>query len=485
MLWPDVGSKFKLAMTPRLFLLARLTGVTAPLKHPQSSSFLAMKTAFLSAFAAPLLLAAVLSRPVAAATAAFVDVTVIPLDSERALPGQTVVVRDDRIAEIGPSAQINVPAGAQRIEGAGRFLIPGLAELHGHNPTLGSPPELFETVFFLFVANGVTTVRSMQGFPGQLEWREKAQRGEIVAPTLYLAGPSFTGFGPTATTSPSQAAERVRAQKAEGWDLLKVHPGLRLDVYESLAQTAKEVGIEFSGHIPADVGLVRALDLGQRTVDHLDGYIEFLGAQNAPIDPDKLDEIVNKTRATGTWVIPTMVLWETILGAADPEEREAFPELKYLPRSMVENWKTSYRSRVSSPNFNAAQARQIAENRKVLLKALADGGVKIIFGTDAPQQYSVPGFSIHRELQTMKEAGLSNFAILQSATKNVGDYYRTVDTFGQIAPGHRADLVLLTANPLEDVGNVARRAGVMVRGQWIPEAEIQTRLAKIAEASTR
>jgi imidazolonepropionase-like amidohydrolase len=420
---------------------------------------------------------------VIAGTVAFVDVTVIPMDSERGLSAQTVIVKDDRITAAGPVAQVAVPSDAKRIDGKGKFLIPGLAELHGHNPSLGSPDQLFENVYFLFVANGVTTVRSMLGFPGQLEWREKGKRGEILAPTLYLAGPSFTGGGPTATTTRQQAVERVRAQKAEGWDLLKVHPGLKLEVYEAMAKTAKEVGIEFSGHVPADVGLVKAIDLGQRTIDHLDGYIEHLNAQDGPMDPKKLDEIVRKTRETGTWIVPTMVLWETILGSAPAEAREAFPELKYMPRQMVEGWKTSYRNKLAASGFNSTRAKQIAENRKVLLKALADGGAKILFGTDAPQQYSVPGYSIHREMKAMKEAGMSNFAILQSATKTVGEYYKAVDTFGQVAPGNRADLLLLTDNPLADLGNVAKRAGVMVRGKWISEMDVQARLAKIAGTS--
>jgi len=441
-----------------------------------------MKLRSISAFALSL---GIGCAQLVAATFAFVDVTVIPMDSERTLPGQTVIVKDDRIVEIAPSARVKIPADAERIDGVGKFLIPGLAEMHGHNPAAGSPPELFENVFFLFVANGVTAVRSMLGFPGQLEWRERARRGEIIAPTLHLAGPSFTGSGPTATTSAEQASERVKAQKAEGWDLLKVHPGLKLEVYEAMARTAKEAGIEFSGHIPADVGLVRAIDLGQRTVDHLDGYIEFLNAQDEAIDGGKLDEIVKKTRDTGTWVVPTMVLWETIIGAANADEMEAYPELKYMPKQMVQNWKTSYRRKLIAPDFNAARARQTAANRKVLLKALSDGGARIIFGTDAPQQYSVPGFSIQRELRAMKEAGMSNFQILQSATKNVGDYYQAVDKFGQVAPGHRADLVLLAGNPIEDLGHVAKRAGVMVRGRWLPEAEIQSRLQKIAEANAK
>lgn len=410
-------------------------------------------------------------------TVAFVDVTVVPMDTERVLPGQTVLVKGDRIVELGSVASVRVPEGAQKIDGRGKFLMPGLAELHGHNPPLGSSKQYFEDVFHLFVANGVTTVRSMQGFAGQLEWREKARRGEIVAPTLYLAGPSFSG---QSVPSPQSAIERVRAQKAEGWDLLKIHPGIKPEVYAALARTAKEVGIEFSGHIPADVGLVACIEQGQRTVDHLDGYIEYLRAKDGPIDPARLAEIVKLSRDSGVWVVPTMPLWEVILGVPGQKQLDAYPELKYMPRAVRESWRRSYASRQANPNFDRPQARRIAENRAVLLKALHEGGVRILFGTDAPQQYSVPGFSIHRELAAMRAAGLSNFAVLQTATKNVGDYYKQVDAFGTVAAGQRADLLLLRGNPLEDLGHVAKRAGVMVRGRWLAESDIQAGLAQIA-----
>lgn len=420
-----------------------------------------------------------------ASSLAFVDVTVIPMDSERTLPRQTVIVTGDRITEIGASSRVTIPEGAQRIDGAGKFLIPGLAEMHGHNPPPGSSQQYIESVYFLFLANGVTTVRSMQGWPGQLELREQVKRGEILGPTLYLAGPGFSGSGANAVRSPEAAVARVQEQKTEGWDLLKVLPGLKRDVYDAMARTAKDAGIEFSGHIPADVGLVHAIEQGQRTVDHLDGYIEHLDAKNSPIDRMKLAAIVKLTRDTGTWVVPTMVLWETIIGAANAGELASFPELKYMPRATVDGWRRNYVRKLSSPNFNAMQAAQIAANRKVLLKALADGGARILFGTDAPQQYSVPGFSIHRELAAMKDVGMGNFAILQSATKNVGDYYKDIDKTGIVAVGARADLVLLKANPLDDLSHVAKRAGVMVRGRWLPEPDIQARLQRIAAAAAK
>ena len=148
--------------------------------------------------------------------------------------------------------------------------------------------------------------------------------------------------------------------------------------------------MEFSGHIPADVGLVRAIELGQRTVDHLDGYIEHLKAQDAPVDPVKLAEIVKKTRDSGTWVIPTMMLWETSIRAAKAGELEALPELKYTPRQTVQSWRAAYRRKAFAPDFNAKRAKQIADNRKVLLKALADGGVKISSAPMLPSNTACP-----------------------------------------------------------------------------------------------
>lgn len=418
----------------------------------------------------------------AAPTVAFVHATVLPMDSDRVLADHTVVVQGDRIVTVGPSRSVTVPAGAQTIDANGKFLMPGLGEMHGHNPPPGSSEEYVENVYFLYVANGVTTVRSMLGWPGQLELREQVRTGRMTGPTLLLAGPSFSG---QTVPSPPGAEARVREQKAEGWDLLKVHPGLRREVFDAMARTAKELGIEFSGHVPADVGLSHAIAQGQTTIDHLDGYIEQLQAEDAPIDRARLEEIVRLTRETGTWVVPTMALWETILGAADLSRMLAYPELKYMPAAEVERWRSGYERRVSAAGFDHRRARQIADNRKVLLQALADGGAKILFGTDAPQIFSVPGFSIHRELVAMAEAGMSNQAILQSATKTVGEYLAHTDQFGLVAPGHRADLLLLEANPLDDVRHVSRRAGVMVRGEWLAENDIQARLTQTAQANRR
>jgi imidazolonepropionase-like amidohydrolase len=334
----------------------------------------------------------------------------------------------------------------------------------------------------MYVANGVTTVRGMLGAPGQLELRERANRGELVSPTLYLAGPSFNG---NSVSSPAQAAEMVRRQKREGWDLLKVHPGLTRDEYDAMARAAREEGIRFAGHVPADVGLPHALEMGQETIDHVDGYVEHLGAEGAPLDEAKLAEVVRLTKKSGAWVVPTMALWETLLGVTAVEKLLGYPELKYMPAQQVQAWEKAHRARQADAQFDRRKAEQTAANRRRILKALYDGGVPVIFGTDAPQQFSVPGFSVHREMALMREAGMTPYQILLTATRNAGQYHKDKARFGTIAAGSRADLILLGGDPLKDLSNVGRRAGVMARGRWLAEDEIQKRLAGIAAAGGR
>ncbi|HSE89373.1 MAG TPA: amidohydrolase family protein [Candidatus Binatia bacterium] len=407
----------------------------------------------------------------------FVGVNVVPMDRNRTLNNQTVIVQDGRIAQVGPVGSTRVPDGALRLEGRGKYLMPGLGEMHGHIPSPLEPREFTESVLFLYVANGVTTVRGMQGSPGQLDLRERAKRGELLAPNLYLAGPAFSG---KTIKSVDEAIQRVRQQKTEGWDLLKVLPGLARDHYDAMARTAKEVGISFAGHVPADVGLLHAIQSGQETFDHLDGYIEYLQGDKGPVTEARLQEITKLTREAGVWVVPTMALWETLRGTADLATLRALPELRYAPLQQIQQWTSAQENLFKNPDFKPDVARHVIQNRARLLKVLSDGGVKILLGSDAPQRFSVPGFSLHREMRRMADAGMKPYDILRSGTYNVGLYLKEKDNFGTIEVGKRADLILLDANPLEDISNIARRSGVMVRGRWLSEREIQSRLDQIA-----
>lgn len=409
---------------------------------------------------------------------AFVHANVIPMDTERVLEDHTVLVKGDRIVAVGPAAAVAIPEGAVRIDAAGKYLTPGLAEMHGHVPRPEEPPEETENVLFLYLANGITTVRGMLGAPGQLDLRARANSGAIPAPTLYLAGPSFSGGS---VHSPEQAIDKVKKQKAEGWNLLKIHPGMARDEYDAMAATARELGIRFGGHVPAEVGLMHAIDQGQDTFDHVDGYVEYLRSVNPDaVDEEALDTAIRRTKEAGAAVVPTMALWEALFGTIDIEELRAYDELKYMPKRVVDSWFGRVNRQLNTPSFDRAASLRLIDTRMHVLEALHANGVRILMGTDAPQLFSVPGFSLHRELTRMVDAGMSPYAILESGTRNVGAYFANEDDFGVIAPGQRADLLLVDANPLEDIMHLQSLSGVMAAGKWYARADLDERLEAIA-----
>lgn len=418
------------------------------------------------------LLLALAALPLFGGTVVFRNVNVIAMTSANVAENQTVVVTDGRIVAVGKSAKF--PKDATIVDGRGKYLIPGLAEMHGHVPPANAPNGATEDTLFLYVASGITTVRGMLGHPGQLELREKSKRGEIIAPNLYLAGPSFNG---QSVSSVEEAIAKVRTQKKEGWDLLKVHPGLTRDEYDAMAKTAREEGIRFGGHVPEEVGLAHAIEMGQETFDHIDGYVEALQGDQGPVDETKLSALVKKSKEAGVWIVPTSALWEVLMGTVPLETLRAYDELRYVAPATVENWSKAYNDRLAQIPRPAAV--NIVKNRTRILRALHEGGVRILMGTDAPQQFSVPGFSLHRELLRMRDAGMTPYEILRSGTVTVGQYFAKDDAFGTIEPGKRADLVLLEANPLADIANVAKIDGVMVRGRWLSRGAIDEGLKKI------
>jgi imidazolonepropionase-like amidohydrolase len=416
-------------------------------------------------------------KPAQEPVTAFVDVGIIPMTSDGALDHQTVIVRGGRIAQIGPASQVRAPAGAVTIDGRGKYLMPGFAEMHGHFPNPQAGPEITENVLFLYVANGVTTVRGMQGQVPHLELKARIARGELLAPRLWVPGPALTG---NSAPTPEVGRRLVEEQKAAGFDHLKIHEGLSRETYDTIVATAKRVGIRFGGHVPDAVGVYHALESGQVSVDHLDNYVETVGGPDSATDAS-IARVVAATCAARAWTVPTLALWETFMGTDDPESLAGRPEVRYVPQA----WRTNWTNQLAQMRQNAQpEARRLATLalRRRILKALQTAGCPIAFGTDSPQLYSVPGFSIHREMRSMLAAGLTPQEILNAGTRNVGRYFGAEQEFGSVAAGQRADLLLLNGNPLGDLANVAKRAGVMVNGRWLPEADIQARLERIAAA---
>ena len=427
---------------------------------------------------------------------AFVHVTVLPMDSERAIADQTVVVEDGRIVAMGPSRQLSVGGDTTMVDGSGKYLMPGVTEMHGHYPN-PQQTQFTEDVLFLYIANGVTLVRGMQGGATHLPLRDAIEAREMLGPRLFVCAPSMTG---NAVQTVEDAERLVREAKAAGFDHLKVHEGLTPEVYAAIASTAKDVGIPFSGHVSNLVGLHSALEQGQTTIDHLDNVIEAmiddreavanaglfdLPALAGQIDESKIDEVVAAIRGAGAGVVPTEVLWEVFLGGRTGEELAASrPELAYWFRQGrpgigqgVNQWiAQADQRRAALPSPDAGQG--VIQLRRRLIDALHDAGVPVLLGTDSPQVFSVPGFSIHHEMRVMVESGLTPYQVLASGTRAVADFYGATD-FGRVADGQRADLVLLNADPFADISHFADSAGVMVNGRWLPREDLDARLADI------
>jgi imidazolonepropionase-like amidohydrolase len=427
---------------------------------------------------------------------AFVNVNVIPMTTDRVLADHTVLVDEGRIREIGPVKTTTIPTGATRIDGTGRYLMPGLAEMHGHLPAANVSAELTENVLFLYIANGVTTVRGMQGNDSQIALRERIRAGDLLGPQLVLGSPSMAG---TDVTTPEQAEALVRQYDAAGYDLIKVHERLAPEVYDAIAGTAFQLGMPFAGHVSDHVGLFRALDIRQSTIDHLDNYVEALVPEGQEPDPppglrgahellDRIDDsrinsLVQRTLEADGAVVPTMVLWESGIYPTRPSEEllEERTETAYMPKETVERWVEAVDTRIEATDPDAMM--RLAALRRKILNALHDGGVRILLGTDSPQIFSVPGFSIHREMKLYTEVGMTPYEVLASGTRVAGEFL--TGDFGRIELGQRADLLLLEANPLDDVANVSMRVGVMVHGEFITEETIQTRLKEIAASYAR
>jgi len=387
---------------------------------------------------------------------AFVDVNVVPMDTERVLTQHTVLVRKGRIAAVGK--EVAIPDDALRIEGRGRYLMPGLADMHVHN--------WYEKEHLLFLANGVTTIRNMWGTPMQLRWRREIEAGTRLGPTLHTTGPILDGAratwpGSVIVTTVEAARAAVRRIKAEGYPALKVYNALREDVYGALVAEAREKGLRVAGHVPRAVGIEGVLAAGQDCIEHLEGYVHVEAGEDR--------RLARTTASRGVWNCATLVVYWSHLRW---DELPGRPEMKYVPRPLRATWKTMTKQRPDDKHLE--RLRRLRRRSREMTKALHEAGAKLLLGTDCATPYIVAGWSAHRELQLLVEAGLTPYEALRTGTVNAAAYLG--GDFGTVAVGMRADLVLVEANPLDDVKNAARRTGVMVRGRWLPAADLQARL---------
>lgn len=409
---------------------------------------------------------------------AFVDVDVVPMDVERVLRGHTVVVRGDHIEAVGPAGGTPVPAGAFVIEGRGRYLVPGLADMHVHLTSRTFP--YLRNDFVLWLAYGVTTTRVMWGSRGIAAERDRVEAGEVLGPALLVASPGIDGPGGTWTASTpavSDAAEaraRVAEHASVGYDFIKVYNDLDRAMYEAVVDEAGARGIPVVGHVPWRVGLERVQDAGQLTLEHLIG-IKLQASRPftaGTLDLGRVRALAARSGASGGWYTPTITV--NALSTSEAAAILSSRGLALTSPGMRGFFADGFHNGI--PDAAAAVER---DNHEVITRAMRDAGARLLVGTDAGFGWMVPGFSIHDELRAFVEAGLSPFEALRSATASAAEAAGRSGTFGRVAVGLRADLLLLARNPLDDLGALEEASGTMVRGRWLSRGTLAAMLAAI------
>ncbi|MBV7334811.1 amidohydrolase family protein [Chloroflexi bacterium TSY] len=445
-------------------------------------------------------------------TVAFVNVNIIPMDAQQVLENQTVIVRGERISEIGLVDEVNIPAAARIIEGGGAYLMPGLADMHTH---------LDENIDALavYLAHGVTTIRNFNSEPHILEWRDQVAAGEllgpIIRPGLSIGGTppqvaaalhkfnrivspffAFNGAAVGVAFDERDGRQVVLQAKEDGYEFIKANFFLTRNVFDSIVATAAEVGLPIRMHVSADIGVEHAIRSGAE-IQHNYSLMEYVaknytrGIGPNPLDKfdlseadQKLPELAAFMRENGVPFSPTMVIYYTVdRQFADLEGVLQEPEYRHVPTSYIEEWGDRERNPIfliSDDPPDQATRDKVRAYHKRQVKALSDVGVPLLAGTDASCCGIVWGFSLHQELELLVDAGLTPYQALEAATRVPAEVVGNSGEWGTVAVGKRADLLLLKANPLANIRNTREIEGVMVRGQWLPQAELQGMLDELA-----
>jgi tetratricopeptide (TPR) repeat protein len=408
---------------------------------------------------------------------AILHVHVIPMDREGVLDDQTVVIADGKIAQVGPSSSVKVPAAAKKLDGKGKYLFPGLTDAHVH---------LYSTIEFpLYLANGVTTVFNLDGRPAHLLWRKQVASGEILGPMIFTTGPIFSR-----AHSPEDAVRLVDEQADAGYDAVKVFNQVSKTEFPALIAEAKRRNLLLMGHISRGAGFDLTVKSGQ-SIAHLDEFLyTYFNPQHDDnndhmvLDEPKIPVIAKETASAGIYVIPTLSTYATTVEQA--RDLEGFlknPTLRYLSPWALEQFEPpANRFKNGTSPEQAERMRAALTFQRRLVKALFDAGVPLMAGTDAPDVGPMAGFGIHDELQELVNDGLTPYQALQTATVNPARYFRKSAEFGTIEPGKRADLVLLEQNPLKNIANTRSISGVMAHGQWLSAEDLAKRVEKIPAA---
>lgn len=437
---------------------------------------------------------------------AITHVTLIDATGSAPQSDVTVLIADQHIAAIGPTSKTTIPSDAQVLDAIGKCLIPGLADMHVHLTGAGEPAGSREFILPLLLANGITTVRDMGGYLESLvPLRKEIEAGKRLGPQIYFPGPYLDGSPPSfqpsfVVTNSVQASEDVHSLIQRGVDFIKVQSILSRDAYFAIAVACKREQITFVGHVPDRVTAAEASDAGQKSIEHLTGVLRACSKDEPRLmreqsfspakketpaqsharqlawqrellssySDKKANELIGKFIANQTWQVPTLVLLKKDAFPTPETDPSQDPRQKYIPKHFLEGWEKGTRDRdkgTTQPEFELRTAL-LAKSMQFVGKMNSAGG-RIMAGTDSAAPYVFPGSSLHDELALLVQAGLTPMQALQSATKNPAEFLGKLETQGTIEQGKFADLVLLDANPLDDIHNTQKIRAVILRGKLL------------------
>ena len=433
---------------------------------------------------------------------AFIHAQVVPMDREQVLPNHTVLVEADHILRVGPSADVEVPAGFTRIDATDRYLLPAFCDMHTHvlgeawNILLPSEDRVsaadldMESFLFPYIANGVTTIQVLSATADHLSLRESIARGETLGPRLVLAqmidGPDKAWPPPLSTwvASPAEAGQAVHAAKEAGYDAIKAYSFLGPDSYDAIIDAARVAGIDVIGHVPMSLSVEHVVDRGQRLIAHSEELMKHAGGN---FSKQRIDQYVRTIAGSETWIVPTLVTSHSIVAIFEnPEKELSRPEARYFQHPMQQGvWSFIFQNLYTPIPEDQRQAIRsgFEEFQLPITRKLNERGVKLLAGTDTPLPSLVPGFALHRELEELVLAGLSPYQALRSSTTHPFEYLGEIDDAGTVQEGKLANLVLLKENPLLNISNSRKIEGVLVQGSWLSGGQLRERLELIAAAA--
>ena len=470
-----------------------------------------------------LLFTAACHKPIPA-TIAITHATVIDATGASPQPNSTVLIYNEKISAVGPDSSIEIPTGARIIDATGKFLIPGLADMHIHLMGAGEPAGSREFILPLLIANGITTVRDMGGDVSQLKkLKKETDSGDQPGPQIFFTGPYLDGnppyFQPSiVVVTPAEADAAVHKLKSEGVNFIKVQSRLKPDAYFAIAEAAHKENIRFVGHVPDSISAAQASDAGQASIEHLTGILLACSSREAELrqqqlnppprketppqtslrqrawqqavldtySHEKAQQLYAKFLANRTWQVPTLPLLIELAYLTPATDRANDPNLKYIPQNLQKIWKQGRAESLADKTSGDFVLR--AKLVEASLKAVGDMhavGIPMMAGTDSTAPNLVPGFALHDSIADLVRAGLTPLEALQAATSKPAEFLNRRNEQGIIAPGQRADLVLLDANPLDDIHNTQRIRAVILKGKFLDRAALDTLLAHAAQFAAK